>query len=292
MTEMRILDGERFAHEKLLDVAASCIHAIHKAPQVTGRVKVKTMVLTGKILEYMFEAQAILGRVAVFNILSGASWQRAYYAGEPPVLLLIGAENITRSELNWDCGACGFKTCSELNRYHKEIKRGPVAEIMMHGPVCQWKLFDFGIVCDWACAACWQENVTNRIEAASGMCAKALGFLEHCDVVYGLPIGPMKDMFWYSREFIGEMMDHEMWLEHAQVNYGIQWAVFPGHGRPTIKHGQKWWESQRERMLKDFDHKGFEAIAADCLAEIAGVRARAMKFLEEHNIRLESLGVE
>ena len=164
MVEMRILDGEKFAHEKLLNVAASCIHAMHKAPQITGRVKIKTMVLTGKILEFMFEAQAILGRVAIFNILSGASWQRAYYADEPPVLLLIGAQNIARSELNWDCGACGFKTCREMNKYHnKDIQRSAIAEIMMHGPVCMWKLFDFGLVCDWACAACWQENVTNRI---------------------------------------------------------------------------------------------------------------------------------
>ncbi len=72
MNETRVLDGETFAHERLLDVAASCIHAIHKAPQITGRVKIKTMVLTGKILEFMFEAQAILGRVAAFNILSGS----------------------------------------------------------------------------------------------------------------------------------------------------------------------------------------------------------------------------
>ena len=28
------------------------------------------------------------------------------------------------------------------------------------------------------------------LEAASGMCAKAIGFLEDCDRVYGLPIGP------------------------------------------------------------------------------------------------------
>ncbi len=292
MTETRIIDGEKFAHEKLLDVAASCIHAIHKAPQVSGRVKVKTMILTGKILEFMFDAQMILGRVAAFNILSAASWQRAYYANEPPVLLLIGAENIARSELNWDCGACGFKRCRDLNRYHaqrKDEERSAVAKIMMPGPVCMWKLFDFGIMCDWACAACWQENVTNRIEAASGMCAKAIGFLEDCDVVYGLPIGPMRDMFWYSREFISEMMDHDMWMEHAQINYPVHWAVFPGHGRPTIKHSQKWWQGQRERVLKDFDHAGFEQIAQECLKEVAEVKERTRKYLEENRIDLADL---
>jgi len=291
MVDMRILDGEKFAHEKLLDVAASCIHSLHKAPQVTGRVKVKTMILTGKVLEFMFEAQAILGRVAIFNILSGATWQRAYYAEEPPVLLLIGAQNIARSELNWDCGACGFKTCREMNKYHKDVKRGAVAEIMMHGPVCMWKLFDFGVVCDWACAACWQANVTNRIEAASGMCAKAIGFMQDCDVVYGLPIGPMKDMFWYSREFIGEMMDQDLWLEHAQVNYPVLWSVFPGHGRPTIKHGQKWWEGLRERTLKDFDLEGYEKIAEECLKEVGTVKERTMQFLKDNNIDLTALDI-
>ncbi|MEW6441277.1 MAG: DUF2148 domain-containing protein [bacterium] len=289
MVEMRVLDGEKFAHGKLLDVAASCVHAIHKAPQVSGRVKVRTLILTGKVLEYMFEAQGILGRVAVFNILSGASWQRTYYADEPPVLLLIGAENLSRSELNWDCGACGFKTCAEMNRYHaqRKDKGNAVARMMMQGPVCMWKLFDFGVVCDWACAACWQMNVTNRIEAASGMCARAIGFLEDCDVVYGLPIGPMQDLYWYSRDFIGEM-DHELWLEHAQVNYPTHWSVFPGHGRPTIKYGQKWWESQRERQLKPFDHEGHLQIAEECLQEVAALRERTRKFLDENGIRLDS----
>jgi len=290
MTEMRILDGEKFAHEKLLDIAAYCIHAVHKAPQISGKVKIKTMVLTGKILEYMFEAEVILGRVAAFNLLSAASWQRAYYADVSPVLLLIGAESIARSELNWDCGACGFKTCAELNRYHKKIKReSAIAEIFMHGPACAWKLFDFGIICDWACAACWQSNITNRIEAASGMCAKAIGFLEDCDVVLGLPIGPMEDMYWYSRELVGDMMDHDMWLEHAQTNYAVHWAVFPGHGRPTIKHGQKWWESQKERLLKDFDHQEYEKLAEGCLKDVAEVKERTQQFLKENNIDLNAL---
>jgi len=163
---------------------------------------------------------------------------------------------------------------------------------MMHGPVCMWKLFDYGVVCDWACAACWQFNITNRIEAASGMCAKALGFLEDCDCVYGLPIGPMEDMFWYSRDTIGEMMPYEMWVEHAQTNYAIHWSVFPGHGRPTIKHGQKWWETQKERALVDFDTESFKNVAVECLTEVAEVKGRCIEFLKENDIDFNSLAIK
>ncbi len=292
MSDFQIIDGEKYAQEKLLDAAASCIHAIHKAPTISGRLKIKTMILTGNILEYMFEVQAIYGRVAAFNILSAMSWQKAYYAGKAPVLLLIGAETLNRSELGWNCGACGFKTCGELNKYAKNIDRSPHAQVMMPGPCCMWKVLDYGIVCDWACAQAWQLNITNRIEAASGMCARALGFLEDCDCVYGLPLGPMEDMFWYSRDIIGDMMPYDMWLEHAQTNYAVHWAVFPGHGRPTIKHGQEWWKTQKERILTDYDPEGIQDIAQDCLEEVAEVKGRAHQFMRDNGIELESYEIK
>ncbi len=253
---MTVYNGKKLAEDKLLDIAAYCIHASLKASQITGRVELDFEVITGEDLGPIIDAFSLIGGVAGFVAPSIMNYTKAMTSGEPLVLLLIGGKNIRKSELNWNCGACGFKTCSEFNKYSKKIEPDIICEAA--GPFCQWKIIDYGIACDWACAQAWHHNITNRIETASGWAAKAIGYLPECDVIRGLPLGPLQDMFWYSRESSNDLMTYDIWKEVAQMQYPTHWAPFAGHGHPFIKSGQKWWETEKERSLAPRDREAVE----------------------------------
>ena len=83
-----------------------------------------------------------------------------------------------------------------------------------------------------------------------------------------------------------------MWMEHAQTNYAIHWSVFPGHGRPTIKHGQEWWKTQKERALVDFDMSQVKQTGVECLEEVAEVKGRCIQFLKDNDIDFDSLAIK
>jgi uncharacterized ferredoxin-like protein len=253
---MTIYDGKKLAQEKVLDIATYCIHSALKAPQITGRVELEFEIITGDDLNPFVEAFGLLSSIAGFHAISLLSYSKAMGAGEPPVLLLIGGKNLRKSELAWNCGACGFESCKEFNKYSGSIE--PVLTAEAKGPFCMWKAMDYGMCCDWACAQAWHHNITNRVEMASGWAARAIGYMPDCDIIRGLPLGPMKDMFWYSREVLNETMPYEIWKEVVISGYPSNWGTFPGHGRPTTKYGQEWWETPRDRALTPTDMAAFE----------------------------------
>ncbi len=249
---MSVYDGNKLAREALLDVAKLCAAAALKAPQITGKTEIKTLIITGEDLEPIIEALMVLGRLEMFNMLSYLCWKNLYDQGRPPVLLLIGTK-VRASDLNYNCGGCGFLTCAEFNRYTKTVEPNP--RLMIRGPACQWKIMDFAIACDWAAAAAWQYNITNRVEIATGMAASALGYLPDCDVVMGLPVGPNEDLYWYSRDVLTYMLPHEMWHERTIKDFPTLFATFPGNGRQELKLTEKWW---KQPYVRSYQAKSFE----------------------------------
>ena len=83
-------DGNTFAEEGLLQIAQHCAQAALHAPQLTGKTELKMEILTGKELEDYFSIQAEANKRGA--VLSGETYQSAYNLGQPPVLLLIGAD--------------------------------------------------------------------------------------------------------------------------------------------------------------------------------------------------------
>jgi formate dehydrogenase beta subunit len=83
-------DGNVFAQEGLLQIAQHCAQAALHAPQLTGKTEIKMEILTGKELEDYFSIQGEANKRGA--ILSGETYKLAYDLGQPPVLLLIGAD--------------------------------------------------------------------------------------------------------------------------------------------------------------------------------------------------------
>lgn len=233
------LDGRKLAHEKLLDTAAKCVQAALKAPQITGRLKLQIEVLT--------EEKEMLPIVEMFDVFSeiqphaiqlAKGYRQLFEAGEPPVMILFGAD-LTVSEMGWDCGACGFKTCVEFNKYARENRDFGV---LGQGPSCNWKVLDFGTACCSACAAAAQYHVENRPAIFEGAFANMLGYVEGVSYVIALPLVTGRELWFYSRPSIDEEnFSYEWWQDYIRNFVPATFMPFATPSTiPWLKTRQDW----------------------------------------------------
>jgi len=87
---MPLIDGKKFAQEGLLQVAQHCAQAALHAPQLIGKTEIKMEIVAGKELENYFSVQDTGNKLGAR--FGGEAYKAAYKMGEPPVLLLIGAD--------------------------------------------------------------------------------------------------------------------------------------------------------------------------------------------------------
>jgi len=230
------LIGREYCVDHVVEVAKSIVLALHKAPQVTGRTKIEAEIIWGEDLEPIIEVLGPVGQVMRYVGWDYETIKRCYEKGESPVIIAIGAE-LSRSELGWNCGACGFDSCGKFNAYAKENRGGG----QLGGPSCNWKAVDFGIVCDWACASAWQYRIDNRIMGSVGFALNALGYLPDCDAKLGLALGPPRDLVYYSREEMHQSMTYEMDKQDIINCVPNMFTAFPGGGTPMYKNKDEWW---------------------------------------------------
>ncbi len=83
-------DGNQYAQEGLLQIAQHCAQSALHAPRLTGKTEIKMEILTDKDLEDYFSLQTEANKRGA--IFSGETYKLAYDLGQPPVLLLIGAD--------------------------------------------------------------------------------------------------------------------------------------------------------------------------------------------------------
>jgi uncharacterized ferredoxin-like protein len=230
------LMGKEYCLDHLVEVAKSIVLAIHKAPQITGKTKIEAEIVWGEDLEPIIDVMEPVGKVMRYVQWDYETIKNCYDKGESPVIILIGGK-ISSSNLNWNCGACGFSTCKEFNAYSKEYKGGG----QLGGPSCNWKVLDWAMACDWACAAAWQHRVDNRIMGSIGFATNALGFMPNMDAQLGLALGPPRDMVYYSREEMHKSMSYEMDKQDMVSCIPTMFTGFPGGGKPMYKTKDDWW---------------------------------------------------
>jgi uncharacterized ferredoxin-like protein len=236
---MARIDGKEAARDMVVEVAKLAAAAAYRTPQLTAKLELKTEIVTGKdllpIIEF-FEAIHPIAPVMYFDYKSLKYFIDSGYA---PTVLLLGAE-LTRSELGWDCGACGFETCAEFNAYSKKHKS---RSMLASGPSCIWKVLDFGAACDFACAAVAQHRLECRAMGTLGVAAAGVGFLPDCSMCTGIPIGPPGDFVYFSRSQNVDTASYETHREWLLRTSPTNWLAFPGSTRPSIKTKQDWWNN-------------------------------------------------
>lgn len=113
--------------------------------------------------------------------------------------LLIGAKR--KSVYNFDCGACGFRTCKELNK-------AETVESIINGPCCHFVVYDVHMAANAAASVAWYMGLHCRVFQTIGAAAPACGFIDDVDFCVGvavsyLPLDPFFDRhkYWTKEEW-------------------------------------------------------------------------------------------
>uniref|UniRef100_A0A7J2TGS1 4Fe-4S domain-containing protein n=1 Tax=Archaeoglobus fulgidus TaxID=2234 RepID=A0A7J2TGS1_ARCFL len=93
-------------------------------------------------------------------------------------ILVIGVRGDKPIGVN--CGACGFKSCSEFERAKREERK-------FTGPNCAFKLIDLGIALGSAVKVSAILGVDTRIMYRAALAIKELGIMKK-DVLFAIPI--------------------------------------------------------------------------------------------------------
>jgi len=199
------------------------------------------------MLEFVERLETKLGQDAAKNTffplyVDYMCFKSAIEKGLPPVVIVLAAD-LGKAELGWDCGACGFPTCGEFTKYKGE--HGGLGRLGM-GPVCAWKNFDYGVACDYACAAAAECNVENRILGTFGTVCFALGYVDDVTSTLALSLGPPVEFWWYNRPSLAEWRDYHDIDEHLRKNYAFHYQMFSSDLRPAVKKDGPWWEKDKE----------------------------------------------
>ena len=258
---MAVYDGYEAANDYMLEVAKACAAAAARAPSLTGSLELKMEILTGEDLEPMIQVLETLGKTSTF-ILHDATAFRAYKdAGHPPPVLLLGAD--ATQPPGWNCGGCGFTTCGEYLKY-LQVNQGVGAG--HYGPSCLWKVIDFGMACDYACACASQHKAEARILGSFGPAAMFLGRLEGASMVLALPIGPVGSHRWFDRKTWTSRLDYRQRLMVQLAGAPNLAMAFSGGGYPILKTKPAWW--QDPTFMKVEQDPYFVQAAADGIAEV------------------------
>jgi len=116
---------------------------------------------------------------------------------EPFAFLLLGDKR--KSDLNYDCGACGYRTCADLNRAEE------VESLTSRGPSCQFKNINVNIATNAAAAMAWRLGLHCRVFSTLGMAAFALNMIEDVDLAVSVCVSAAKKDPFFDR--------HQYWTE-------------------------------------------------------------------------------
>jgi uncharacterized ferredoxin-like protein len=252
---MAVYDGFEATNEYMLQVAKGCAVAAAKAPTLTGQLNLKMEILTGEDLEPMIQVLETLGKTSAYQLHDATAFRTYKNEGVLPPVLLLGAD-LTKPPL-WNCGACGFPTCGE---YLKYISKNKGVGVGAYGPSCLWKVIDFGIAADHACASAAQNRAEARIMFSVGAVSMFLGRLEGCSFVLGLPIGPVGQNRWFDRLPWTKVIDYEQRIMTQMAGAPNLFMAFSGGGRPILKTKPRWWE-EPTFMKVEKDEAFMEAMA-------------------------------
>ena len=108
------------------------------------------------------------------------------------LLLISLAKPVTAG---YDCGGCGYPTCSEFEKQRKIKEK----EMGYSGPHCVMRMIDIGVALSSAAKTASLLNVDNRVQQRVGAAARALGYING-EVVMGIPVSITGKSIYFDRQ--------------------------------------------------------------------------------------------
>ena len=116
---------------------------------------------------------------------------------EPCALLVIGDKR--RSDFNYNCGACGYRTCKELNAAEE------VNSLTANGPSCLFKNLNVGVAANAASTMAYRLGLHCRVFSTLAFAALALQIIADVDVCVSVSVSAARKNPYFDR--------HEFWTK-------------------------------------------------------------------------------
>jgi len=188
--------------------------AAHNSFRFKDRNNIKIITVEGEDLEQIAEYCFSLGDMAPLAARDGR--HLAQLMKEPCSLMIIG--DTRKSEFNYNCGACGYKTCAELNKAEE------VESLTANGPSCMFKNLNLGIAANAAASMAHRLGLHCRVFSTLAFSALALEVITGVDIVISISVSVAKKNPYFDR--------HEFWTkEHWDEIFAKE---FPTYNRGFI----------------------------------------------------------
>mgnify|MGYP001823686011 FL=1 len=183
--------------------------AAHNSFRFNDRNTIRMRAIDGDDLEQIAEYCFSLGDMSPLAARDGR--HLVQLMKEPCSLLLIGDKR--KSDFNYNCGACGYRTCAEMNAAEE------VESLTANGPSCMFKNINMNIAANAAASMAHRLGLHCRIFSTLGFSALALEMIEDVDLCVSISVSVAKKNPYFDR--------HEFWTkEHWEETFDKEFPPF------------------------------------------------------------------
>jgi len=187
VVNMPIIKSNLSENEGLLNVAKLMMISARTAPKTGGKDDVETLLIYGEDKDKIATEMDKIGE----ERNSKGFLRDGKNVRDSEAIILVGVEGTKNFGL--DCGGCGFKTCTEFNKFSRS--KG----VDFTGPNCIFKILDMGIALGSAAKTAMDHNVDNRIMYRIGPAALRLGLTKKSSIIMGIPISAKGKSIYFDR---------------------------------------------------------------------------------------------
>ena len=174
--------------------------AAHNSFRFNDRNTIRMRAIDGDDLEQIAEYCFSLGDMSPLAARDGR--HLVQLMKEPCSLMLIGDKR--KSDFNYNCGACGYRTCAEMNAAEE------VESLTANGPSCMFKNINMNIAANAAASMAHRLGLHCRIFSTLGFSALALEMIEDVDLCVSISVSVAKKNPYFDRH---EFRTKEHWEE-------------------------------------------------------------------------------
>lgn len=169
--------------------------AAHNSFRFKNRNSTKIIAIGNEELKDIAEYCFSLGDMSPLAARDGRNVVQ--FIKEPCRLLIIGEKR--KSDFNYNCGACGYRTCAEMN------KQEEVESLTARGPSCMFKSLNLGIAANTAASLAHRLGLHCRVFSTLAFASLALEIIEDVDICVSVAVSAAKKNPFFDR--------HEYWTK-------------------------------------------------------------------------------
>ncbi|MGC8998523.1 MAG: ferredoxin domain-containing protein [Candidatus Bathyarchaeia archaeon] len=183
------IESEIGEKEAILEAAKLMLAAARTAPKTAGIDDILTMIVYGEEKDAIAEK---MEEIAEQRKIDGFK-RDAKNVRDSEAVVLIGVRG--NKSLGFNCGACGYKSCSEFEEAQKRVGQDFI------GPTCLFKALDLGIALGSAVKIASFLNIDNRIMYRIGTAALKLNLMPEATVAMGIPLSAKGKNIYFDRKW-------------------------------------------------------------------------------------------